>query len=190
LPPEPTPATGAVPLPRSSFTWSSPDHGCCGFGPCASGLKGKRVGCRTGRRRTSICGAEEERTGDMAHLAMPCQCFAFCSPCQALFRLQFAPGARLKLVGSKSLPGERSVGTGRDAGSIAGRAKRCPYTDGHEPGFTRGCCPAQPARTCTGLPSLWPPILVLTAESPAQPAWTALVIRPPWFSVTSCVRLN
>src|SRR4051812_48805946 len=70
---------------RGSPESSIPDHGCCGFGPCVSGLRGKSAACVTGRRRTSMIGAVVERTGDMAHLTVPPQYFAFLSPCQPLF---------------------------------------------------------------------------------------------------------
>jgi hypothetical protein len=62
-----------------------------GFGPRASGLQENRADCRTGRRRSS--GTDGERKEDIAHLEQPKQYFAFSSPCQANFRLIFAPVA-------------------------------------------------------------------------------------------------
>src|SRR5256885_16421749 len=53
------------------------------FGLC-SGHSGKRDSVGVGAEGTA------ENAGDMAHLEDPAQYFAFCSPCQELFRFSFA----------------------------------------------------------------------------------------------------
>jgi hypothetical protein len=82
---EPAATGGAAPtasdaLPQRSLPAS-------GFALGASGQTGKRAGCRTGRRRMRTSGADEGRTGDIAHLAVPREYFAFVSPRQVLFSL-------------------------------------------------------------------------------------------------------
>jgi hypothetical protein len=74
-------------------------------GLCESGQGGKSAVCRTGRRRTSLSGAERDGTGDMAHLAVPVKCFAFSSLSQRLFSLL----VRLRCFGD-SLESQNDVG--------------------------------------------------------------------------------
>jgi hypothetical protein len=64
-----------------SQSWAS--SGALSFGLC-SGHSGKRDSVGVG------AGSTAENADDIAHLEDPAQYFAFCSPCQSLFRFLFA----------------------------------------------------------------------------------------------------